>query len=553
MARGSQPDPTPAAAPEVAVYSEREREVLARHVTSVDDPVFALIDLPEATRAALFSRYSRSPKSLRRLFLDEFWSDDRPRSTTSAPAVGTSRAQDLFGRVLQEYGDDSVAQLAGAHVACEGISNLCTKAVEWGRFGAYLEQSTRYVSYTDRPQGAYRYHVPQEVEACGLGSEFRQVMDRAFAAYAELLPRLRAVLDARVPRSDDPVPRRRAIRAAALDAARGVLPVAATANVGIYASAQAYEALLLRLRAHPLAEARQLGEAIRGALCSVIPDFLVRLDQPHRGGVWTAYLARLDRELAQLAGAIQGSRAADGAAGGPPQVRLLEFDPAGERAILAGALFPHAGCGHERVRAFVDELDPQGFAQAFAVAVGERGNRRHRPGRGLEHTDYLFEIVCDYGAFRDLQRHRPATLSWQALSPELGVSVPELIDEAGLRDSFDRAVRELEGLHQQLGAQAPVAAPYALALAHRVRWSLRCNAREAMHIIELRSQPQGHPEYRRVAQAMLAAIRDVAGHRHLAAAMCFADLEPPGPADLGRLVAEARQRARPSAGEAPGG
>ncbi len=551
---GELPTPVDAARPGGAAeaFSAEEHAVLSRHFTSTDAPVFALTDLPEATRAALFARYSRSAKPLRRLFLDEFQRrGDYALPGGSAPtagvtgSVGSARARDLFSRVLTEYGDDSVAQLAGAHVACEGVSNLCTKALEWGRYGAYLEQSTRYVPYTDRPGGRFRYHVPEEVVACGLGKPYRQAMDRAFTTYGELLPPLRAALDERVAAGPDPSARRRAIRAAALDAARGVLPVAATSNVGIFASAQAYEALLLRLRVHPLAEARRLGTAIQEALQHVIPDFLVRLDQPGRGGAWSAYLAEVDRGLGALAADLPATGSAPGVVrSAAPSVELRSWDPAGERAVLAGALFPHAGCELARVRAWVDALDSASFARAFATLTGPRANRRHRPGRGLEHTGYVFEIVCDYGAFRDLQRHRPATLAWQTLGPALGASVPELIDGAGVRAAWDRSIDGLEALHRLVQERAPLASSYALALAHRVRWVLRCSAREAMHIIELRSQPQGHPEYRRVAQAMLAAIRDVAGHRLLAEAMSFADLEPPGPGDVGRLAAELRQGQR---------
>ncbi|HVA22659.1 MAG TPA: FAD-dependent thymidylate synthase [Candidatus Micrarchaeia archaeon] len=547
----------PAAAAADPPFTEADRRVLARHFTSVDGPVFALRDLPEATRAALFARYSRSGKSLRRLFLDEFRAttegDGEEGRDGRGDAIGAGRARDLFARVLTEYGDDSVAQLAGAHVACEGISNLCTKAVEWGRFGAYLEQSTRYVAYTDRPGGRFRYHVPEEVEAGGLGVPYRRAMDRAFQSYGELLPALRRALDATVPAAPDPVARRRAIRAAALDAARGLLPVAATANVGIFASAQAFEALLLRLRVHRLAEARALGDAIQGALLPVIPDFLVRLDQPERGGAWTGYLARLEGDVARLAAEIPANAGPPAPPGGEPTVRLVRWDPAGERAVVAGALFPHARGPLSQVRAFVDGLTAEGLGQAVATVVGPRTNRRHRPGRGLEHTEYVFEIVCDYGAFRDLQRHRPATLVWQGLGPELGSQVPDLVEAAGHRATWDGAIGELEALHGLVRERCPDAAPYALALAHRVRWTLCCNAREAMHIIELRSQPQGHPEYRRVAQAMLAAIRDVAGHRHLAEAMRFADLEPPGPADIGRLAAELRLAGRQAHDRGPDG
>ncbi len=536
------PDPAPPAATAAAGFTDAERQVLARYFTSADEPVFALRNLPQATCAALFARYSRSGKPLRRLFLDEFWRGDAPAEPDQT--AGAARATDLFSRVLAEYGDDSVAQLAGAHVACEGVSNVATKALERGRLASYLEQSTRYVPYTDRPQGRYRYLVDPAIDGAGLGGAFRRACDDAFATYSAVLPALERVLEGRLPPAANAGARRRAIRAAALDAARGLLPAAATSNLGIYASAQAYEALLLRLRAHPLPEARRLHDALLPVLRQVLPDFLQRVEAPDRGGAWSAYLAATATELAAVAADLP-TVAEPPTAG--PSVRLLAFDPDAERAVLTAALYPHATCPEATLRAWVDALPAAELSRLFARVVGVRGNRRHRPGRGFERAVYSFEVVCDYGAFRDLQRHRMATVEWQALQPLHGVNVPELVEAAGVRPEFERVLAGLEGLHRQLRTQVPSCAGYALALAHRVRWTLTCNAREAMHLIELRSSPQGHPEYRAVALALRDAIRDVAGHRRIAQAMRYA-VDDPGPLGLaGRYAAESR---REGAGDA---
>src|SRR5437899_3937807 len=143
-------------------FTEEERALLAPHFTNLDGPVFALTNLPEVVKGALFARYSRSPKSLRRLFLDEF---AEGAAAGAAASVGVTRAEQLYERVFVEYGDDSVAQLGGVHLACEGVSNIVTKLLEWGRLMAYLEQSTRYIPYSDRPGGRFRYHVPAAVRA----------------------------------------------------------------------------------------------------------------------------------------------------------------------------------------------------------------------------------------------------------------------------------------------------------------------------------------------------------------------------------------------------
>jgi thymidylate synthase ThyX len=504
-------------------FTAGERGRLARYVTNVDRPVFALTNLPEAVKGALFARYSRSPHTLRRLLLDEFLrpGGDDAGTVPELPAAAVARADQLYERVFLEYGDDSVAQLGGVHLACEGVSNILTKILEWGRLMAYLEQSTRYVPYDDRPGGRYRYHVPAEL-AGELREHFVATVDRAFAAYAAWLPRLREAYAARFPREegDSEAAHRLSIRAKALDTLRGLLPAATTSNVGIYGSGQAWEQLLLRLRAHPLAEARDCAALILAELRKVIPAFLRRVDLPDRGGAWSAYLAgtrAATRAVAEqvLAGLSPGPR---------DEVTLTGFDPEGETRVVAAALYADSTLPDDELLAVARQLSPAERQAVLVAYTGRRGNRRHRPGRAFERTAYRFDILTDYGAFRDLQRHRMLTLEWQPLSPRHGHVLPEAIIEAGARDDWLRVMESSAALHDAIAAAGlPGVAPYAVAMAYRVRFVMEMNAREAMHVIELRTTPQGHPAYRRVCQTMHRLIAEQAGHRAIAAAMTFAD------------------------------
>src|SRR5438445_6382064 len=274
-------------------FTREERAALAPYVSNLDGPVFALVNLPEVVKGALFARYSRSPKSLRRLFVDEFLgAAGLEAAAFGAPGgdAGTRRAEQLFERVFVEYGDDSVAQLGGVHLACEGASNILTKVLEWGRLMAYLEQSTRYIPYDDRPGGRYRYHVPVELTGA-LRERYVATLDRCFDFYRAWLPKLRAFYEAKFPRApaESETVYRMTIRAKALDTLRGMLPAATTSNVGIYGTGQAYEQLLLRLRAHPLREVRDYADLMLVELRKVIPAFLKRVDVPERGGPWWPY------------------------------------------------------------------------------------------------------------------------------------------------------------------------------------------------------------------------------------------------------------------------
>ncbi|HUK62289.1 MAG TPA: FAD-dependent thymidylate synthase, partial [Dongiaceae bacterium] len=468
-------------------FTAEEREVLAPYFTNLDGPVFALVNLPEVVKGALFARYSRSPKSLRRLFLDEFVSPDG--GAARGDAFDTARAERLYERVFFEYGDDSVAQLGGVHLACEGASNILTKVLEWGRLMAYLEQSTRYIPYDDRPAGRYRYHVPAELTG-ELRERYVTTLDHAFDVYREWLPRVRAFYEARHPRDpgESESVYRMTIRAKALDTLRGLLPAATVSNVGIYATGQSYEQLLLRMRVHALAEVRTYADLMLVELRKVMPAFLRRVDMPERGGVWSSYLAETQAATREAAERVLASpearagRSRRALPGDDAEVTLTDFDPDGEIKVVAAALYAVTDRPDHELLAIARGLTAEQRADVLRAYVGKRSNRRHKPGRALERTAYRFDVLADYGAFRDLQRHRPLTLEWQRLSPRHGWVMPEAVGEAGgvavWRDVMDAAAE----LHDAIAAAGlPEVASYAVAMAYRVRFYMEMNAREAMH------------------------------------------------------------------------
>src|SRR3954453_4261494 len=330
-------------------FTEEEAAKLRPYFTNLDRPVFALTNLPEVGKGALFVRYSRSDKSLRRLFLDEFVADlDLTGDLTVDATVGLKRAEQLYERVFLEYGDDSVAQLGGVHLACEQASNLLTKVLEWGRLMAYLEQSTRYIAYDSRRfDGRYRYFRDPGILESPLGARYVGDMDRMFDTYAELIPVMQAWFAERYPKEqgDSDFAWRTSIKAKALDALRGLLPAAAQSNVGIYGTGQAYEALLLRMRSHPLPEARAYAEMMLTELRKVIPSFLKRVDLPDRGGVWADCLEKNRSRMEGLAGALFAEVAPEPR----PMVTLVEFDPDAEDKVVAAMLYPFTNLAEDQL------------------------------------------------------------------------------------------------------------------------------------------------------------------------------------------------------------
>jgi thymidylate synthase ThyX len=528
-------------------FTSDEEAVLRRFFTNTDLPVFGLINLPEVVKGALFARYSRSPKSLRRLFLDEFVSD--PDSGLEAiaggmdhdPLIATKKAEQLYDRMFFEYGDDSVAQLGGAHLACEQASNLLTKVLEWGRLAAYLEQSTRYIAYDARIGDRYRYFVPDEISGSPLGDRYVDFMERVFDTYSRMVATTFDHYSELHPQQEgDPTwVWKSTIRAKACDSVRGLLPVATLSNVGIYATGQAYEMALVRMRAHPLSEVRHYADMMLTELRKIIPSFLTRVDLEERGERWSQYLDGVREALEEVAEGIEGP------ADPGPQVTLTDWDPDAELKIVAAALYAVTERPDSELLAIARAMSPERRAEVMAAFVGERSNRRHKPGRPMERTAYRFDVKCDIGAFRDLQRHRMMTLEWQRFSTRLGYDLPAVLEDVGLEPEWvsimDDAGELYESVRDTLG---PDAAQYVVPFAYNVRFVMDMSPRQAFHLIELRSGAAGHPAYRSVAHQMHALIQEVAGHRLIADAMTFVDYSE---VDLERLDAERRAFAKRSA------
>ncbi|MEN8112909.1 MAG: FAD-dependent thymidylate synthase [Actinomycetota bacterium] len=538
----------PPAGYHIESFTDDERLILERFFTNVDGPVFGITNLPEVVKGALFARYSRSPDSVRRLFLNEFVADPDLGVRAIADALGgdgslvdLQRARGLYDRVFTQFGDDSVAQLGGAHLACEQASNILTKVLEWGRLASYLEQSTRYIFYDRKLGGRYRYHVPGELVGTALEDEYRSTMDWIFDTYSALIGRAVPYYESLFPKQagDSNMVWRSTIRAKACDDLRGLLPASTTSNVGIFASGQAYEMLLLRMRAHPLAEVRAYADLMLTELRTMIPSFLARVDVPERGGAWSGYLEAVSSSLEQRAAQV-GLTPED-----RPVVKLVDFDPEGETKVAAAALYAVTDLPDDQLLEYVRSLPADERARLIETAVGDRGNRRHKPGRAMERTSYRFDVLSDYGSFRDLQRHRLLTIEWQRLSPGHGYVKPDAIGDIDAVAVWEEVMERAGGLFDRIaGEHGPVVAQYAVPFAFKVRYYIDMNAREAFHFLELRSQPSGHPGYRKIAQEMHRLIRDQAGHRVIADAMTYVDH---GSYDLARLEEERRAAAKRAA------
>lgn len=496
---------------------------LAKYVTNTEGSVYTFKpEMSPVSVAAAMARLSRRGDDMRVTLLDEF--------------IGkVEKDEQLLHRVITAYGDDSVQQLVGQHFVVEGASVLLTKKLERGRLAAYLEQSSRYIYFDQKDeQGHYRYYIPSELKG-KVRSQYIRTMNQIFDIYSELVQKMTEYVrnNSSVPKKEQDAAWRAATKAQACDAIRDLLPLATKATVGIFASGQALESLIMHLLGDELQEARQTGEELLAEGRKIIPVFLERADKPDRGGATIAYRSTTFNAMRNLAADLlpaNHTTAAD------DSVTLVSYTPRNELEIVPDMLYEHSDLSLEALQTEVATWPYDRKTTVFNAYMGERLNRRQRPGRALEKIHYSFDIVGKYGAFKDLQRHRMVDdLEWQEFSPRLGYDVPKLVEEAGLTDQFEECFDLSLQLYSAIqAAKGPVLAQYAVLHGHNVRWKVTINGREAFQMLELRSSPQGHPTYRKIAQQMHAKITEV--HPLLGEAMRFMNQgEDP---ELARLAAE---------------
>ena len=509
-------------------FTDQELEILNKYFTNTDKPVFGLINLPDVVKGALFARYSRSNKSLRRLFLDEFYTHSTKLTTDSMPVAGMERASSLYDKMILDFGDDSVAQLGGAHIACEQVSNILTKIIEKGRIASYLEQSTRYVYYNKKINGQYHYVIPPEIAGSPLESLYKEYMDFLFDTYTEILEELTPILKKKYPQGEKHTDRawEAIIRAKACDIVRGLLPASTRSNLGVYANGQAFEYMLVKMYASDNAEVIQYADMILHELRKIIPAFLTRVDLENRGKLWSQYIKDIHSDMnGVVKSLLKKETVALPIRHTQNEVNLIAWDKDGLDKIIQSILFEYTFESEKDIQKRIETFTEEEKRDILKKYCGNRQNRRHKPGRALETISYKFEVLSDYGAFRDLQRHRMLTLEWQKLSPRNGYIIPiELEDLPRLKKLYENALIKSEGIYEKINdAFGEEVAQYVIPFAYRVRYEICMNLREATHFIELRSQKQGHYSYRKVCIDMHDLIINKAKHDFVDDCMKFVD------------------------------
>lgn len=526
-------------------FTESQLKILEHFVTSTTSKVFVLRNLPEVVKGALFSRYSRSSLGLRALLLKEFILNEDSAFATIAGKGGDSveeqttaiqKAQSFYDRILDGYGDDSIGELGGAHLALENISMLAAKEVEDCRIGGSpLEKSTRYVYFDQKVGGEYQYYREPVLMTSSFKNLFLHTCNMLFDTYSKLIPPLTVLIEKNFPK-DENISKgayTAALRAKVLDCLRGLLPASAITNMGVYGNGRFFENLLQKLNGHNLAEMQEVGKSAYQELFKVVPSFIRRAEPTHRHYVaYSQFSATMQNEIKEFAKRY----AAEVPSMSGPGVKLVHFDSESPWKVAGALLFDSTNASLHDLQQFCKSLPDEELARILDAACSSRENRRHKSPRGLEHAQFTFEILADFGSYRDLHRHRMLTQERQVLSCNYGYYTPPEIIGTEMERVYTEAMDEAKKAYDLIVAELPEEAQYVVPMGYNVHWYFHVNLRALQWLCELRSQAAGHATYRLVAQDMAAQVS-----KAIPAFERFFKFVDYNGYELGRLDAEIKQ------------
>lgn len=523
-----------------------EQETLLKHfVTNTRSSVFALYNLPEVIKGALFSRYSRSTLGLRTLLLKEFLLNQEEAGTRNIlECVPTSsqeqllsikKAQNFYDRILDGYGDDSIGELGGAHLAVENVSMLAAKVIEDCRVGGSpLEKSTRYVYFDQKVNGEYLFHKEAVLMTSAWKSLYIDTCNMLFDTYSRLIAPLTTFMTEAYPKENEVTKGAytAAIRAKVLDCIRGLLPAASLTNIGLFGNGRFFEGLLHKLSCHNLAELQEIGKASYEELEKIIPSFVRRAESSHKTHLsFISFHEAMRGDLREEAKQVPVSPEE----ASEPGVRLVSSDPDAVFKVAALLLYQDTHESFASLLAYVRGLSPEALAKLLDAAAVHRENRRNKSPRALENAQFTFELVADFGAYRDLQRHRLLTQERQLLTCSHGYYLPKELQESGLEKEYITALNAAKEAYNTIAKELPEEAQYVVPMAYNIRWYFTANLRELQWLTELRSQAAGHPCYRIMAQKMARAVESA--HPQFARFLKFVDYDAH---DVGRLGQEVK-------------
>jgi thymidylate synthase ThyX len=534
-------------------FTPNQEKILERFVTNTKGSVFVLRNLPEVIKGALFSRYSRSGLGLRSLLLKEFISNSsetgfeeiagkhmcQEAEETEQQLLAIKKAQNFYDRILDGYGDDSIGELGGAHLAIENISMLAAKAIEDSRIGGSpLEKSTRYIYFDQKVKNEYLFYREPVLMTSAFRSLYISTCNMLFDTYAKLTFPLTEFIESRFPKdaTTSNAAYTASVRAKVLDCLRGLLPASTLTNMGFYGNGRFFENTIHKLHCSTLAELQEIGKKAYEELFKVMPSFIRRAELSHKHHkTFAKFYESMNEELRLLA----SSQIAKEFRHAGPGVRLLSYDHEGVYKVAASLLFSYCDQSLAHLTDYARRLPEEELGKILDSGCMYRENRRNKSPRALEHATFTFEIVADFGSFRDLHRHRMLTQERQKLTCDHGYWIPHELYDSGLVNDYKAAMDSAKEAYDTIAKELPEEAQYIVPMAYNIRWYFTVNLRALQWICELRSSPAGHITYRHIAQSMAKEVMRV--EPQFTRFFKFVDFDG---YDLGRLSQEQRQEER---------
>jgi len=498
-------------------FTDSQTKLLSRYVTNTSSHIFVLRNLPEVIKGALFSRYSRSGLGLRALLLKEFISnndeadfktivgmmarkEEEQQAYVQEEAI--QKAQAFYDRILDGYGDDSIGELGGAHLALENISMLGAKFIEDNRIGGSpLEKSTRYIYFDQKVKGEYLFYREPILMTSAYRDRYIETCNMLFDTYSRLIPPLTTIIEKRFPKEEgiSKGAYTAALRAKVLDCLRGLLPAGTMTNMGISGNGRFFEQMIHKLNCHNLTELQEIGKRSFEELAKVIPSFIRRSNPNHH--THQNYALFTEAMLNEIQHAVS-KHAPNCRRMSEPGVKLISYDKDSVVKVAAALLYPNSHAGLQELLEYCQGLSEEEIGIILDAGCNARENRRHKSPRALEHAVITAEFLVDFGAYRDLQRHRLLTQQKQLLTCEYGYIVPPEIKGTPFEEDYCLALDKAKEVYDLIAAELPEEAQYVVPMAYRIRWYFLINLRGLQWLCELRSAPAGHPAYRYVAQEL---------------------------------------------------
>lgn len=507
-------------------FTEQQVKILNRFVTSTTSNIFAMRNLPEVIKGALFSRYSRSSLGLRSLLLKDFILNEETAFAAIAgqatsklkedseheiedQITAIQKAQNFYDRILDGYGDDSIGELGGAHLAVENVSMIAAKNIEDCRIGGSpLEKSTRYIYFDQKFGGEYLFYREPILMTSAFRDVYVDLCNKLFETYSSLIPPLTELIEKRYPKEHDvsKVAYTAAIRAKVLDCLRGLLPSSALTNMGVYGNGRFFESMIQKLNAHNLAEMQDIGKKSFNELNKVMPSFVRRGEASHKYQLsFNKFMEQMQSEIKILS----NEQASELPKMQGPGVRLISYDPESPVKIAAAMLFAASDSGLMELQEHCRHLPEEDLNRILEAGCSFRENRRHKSPRALEHANFTFEIVADFGIYRDLHRHRMLTQERQLITCDYGYFVPQEIRKTEMEKVYCDAMDQAKEIYEQIASELPEEAQYAVPMGYNMHWYFHLNLRALQWLCELRSSPAGHPSYRYIAQELSKQVSEV--------------------------------------------